>query len=476
MSWAKAPRILLVWPKHQGVALGPLDLRILQQRALELGAQLGLVTTHAIVRRDARSFGIPVFRSTSDAQRVAWESPPGGRLRRGPRLASRVAQLIALRQQLSPKGTSWIDHPALRIGIFSTAVIAVFGLASLFVPRAEIVLSPVSRAQSAVLDIGEGTGTVGGTLVPQALDVSVSGNASSRIQSQVLLPAAAALGRVRFQNRGDTSSLIPVGTVVYSTSESPARFATLDEAELEAGEKAFADVRIQAIDPGTLGNVGVGKIQGIEGNLGATVTVTNLVPTSGGSETLASVPSQADRDQLRERLLRDLAARAESMVGERVDSENAVLPGSVTLLSVAQEIFDPAPGRPASLLILQITAKYRAKYVRMAQLEFLARATLDDELPPGFAERPGTLQVRLNSLGAGTSDGRSRYELEMDRIIMRAIDPEAVKLMIRGRRQALADEIMAADLPLTVPPLIRLSPSWWPWLPLIPFRIAVLIS
>ncbi len=54
MSWAKAPRILLVWPAREQVALKALDLRILQQHARELGAQMGLVARGAGIRRDAR--------------------------------------------------------------------------------------------------------------------------------------------------------------------------------------------------------------------------------------------------------------------------------------------------------------------------------------------------------------------------------------------------------------------------------------
>src|ERR1700690_2441479 len=72
MSWAKSPRILLVWPKFEKVTLRPVDLRILQQHAHYLGADLGVVTRRANVRRDAQGFGIPVFDSSAAAQRETW--------------------------------------------------------------------------------------------------------------------------------------------------------------------------------------------------------------------------------------------------------------------------------------------------------------------------------------------------------------------------------------------------------------------
>src|SRR5215207_5653754 len=75
LSWAKTPRILLVWPKYEKVTLRQVDLKILQRHASSLGAQLGLVTRARRVREDAEALHIPVFESTGEAQRVAWPKP-----------------------------------------------------------------------------------------------------------------------------------------------------------------------------------------------------------------------------------------------------------------------------------------------------------------------------------------------------------------------------------------------------------------
>src|SRR5512147_3158384 len=72
MSWAKTPRILLVWPKFEKVTLRQVDLKILQRHASTLGAQVGLVTRFRRIRADAEALGIPVFESTGEAQRVTW--------------------------------------------------------------------------------------------------------------------------------------------------------------------------------------------------------------------------------------------------------------------------------------------------------------------------------------------------------------------------------------------------------------------
>src|SRR5512138_3423350 len=75
LSWAKTPRILLVWPKYEKVTLRQVDLKVVQRHATSLGAQLGLVTRRRRVREDAESLGIPVLESTGQAQKVTWPKP-----------------------------------------------------------------------------------------------------------------------------------------------------------------------------------------------------------------------------------------------------------------------------------------------------------------------------------------------------------------------------------------------------------------
>ena len=57
MSWAKTPRILLVWPSKGQVGVRPLDLTLLRRHAVSLGAELGLVTRDAEIYAAARRMG-----------------------------------------------------------------------------------------------------------------------------------------------------------------------------------------------------------------------------------------------------------------------------------------------------------------------------------------------------------------------------------------------------------------------------------
>src|ERR671929_1716612 len=110
MSWAKTPRILLVWPKYEKVALRQVDLRVLQRHATSLGAQLGLVTRARRVRNDAEALKIPVFESPGQAQRVAWPKP---RRRRWTPHPPRK-DLREQREMVLAKEEAWRTHPVLR--------------------------------------------------------------------------------------------------------------------------------------------------------------------------------------------------------------------------------------------------------------------------------------------------------------------------------------------------------------------------
>src|SRR5512141_757137 len=166
MSWAKSPRILLVWPKYEKIALRAADLRILQQHASTLGAQMGIVTRRGDVRRDAERFGIPVFRSAKAAQRQTWSLrqpliPPERKSRR------QRAELEAMKAAAGGGEAPWRSGPLARIGFFSIGVLAVLALAAVFVPQAQITVIPVSQQQSIILPV-----TASGSIT----GVSLAGN------------------------------------------------------------------------------------------------------------------------------------------------------------------------------------------------------------------------------------------------------------------------------------------------------------
>src|SRR5215210_6481753 len=200
MSWAKTPRILLVWPKYEKVTLRQVDLKVLQRHATTLGAQLGLVTRARRVRADAEALRIPVFESTGQAQRVAWPRLRHKRwLQRAPR-----KDLREQREQVFAQEEAWRAHPAARVGAFLVGVASVLTLVALFIPRAQVILYPESKTQSIVFPVIAGPSVesvfITGSIPAHEKRVIVEGTQSVVVTGQGVTPQSKSKGMVTFRN------------------------------------------------------------------------------------------------------------------------------------------------------------------------------------------------------------------------------------------------------------------------------------
>jgi hypothetical protein len=94
-------------------------------------------------------------------------------------------------------------------------------------------------------------------------------------------------------------------------------------------------------------------------------------------------------------------------------------------------------------------------------------------VPPGFVPAADTLTFRPVGTPVLDESGASHFDLQVERLALRKIDPLRVTSLVRGLSPEEAVRVLQGELPLAKEPEVKLSPSWWPWLPLIPFRIEV---
>jgi hypothetical protein len=477
MSWAKSKRILLVWPGFEKVALRPLDLRVLQKHAHYLGAELGLVTRRGEVRRDAEGFSIPVFQSTVEAQGAAWPPSTRSSTTRRPESAIRLHELRSIHDEQRVRAGRRASIPLVRIGSFVLGVAAVLALGALFVPRATISLTPMTAEQSLTLQVEADSAqrSVGlvGTLPAHEVTVTVNGTQSERIESQAMIPKDKARGIAHFQNLTESAVVIPSGTVIYADPPSSARFATLNETRLDAKLNAFVEVPIEAVDAGSKGNVPADSIRTIETSLGTFASVTNPAATAGGSERSTAVPSAADRERLRGALLEVLGAEAQRQMSASLGAQDTVLSNTLKAGEIQEEAYDPAAGQPGSLLSLTIRAVFTAQYVKGTDLRQLVEATLDTSMPAGFVAKAESERISIASAPKSDANGASHFDVKVERTLAHDLNLMRVGVLVRGRTPAAAASLLQAELQLGAPAKVSLSPSWWPWLPLIPFRVTV---
>jgi len=138
-----------------------------------------------------------------------------------------------------------------------------------------------------------------------------------------------------------------------------------------------------------------------------------------------------------------------------------------------EETYDPPTGKAGNLLTLTMNVPFTAQYLSGDELNQFAETVMNASEPDGFNPVPNTLSYSL--VGTPTLDGTgaSRFNLLIERTTIHQIDLNQVNAMARGIPLKTAPGVLEAKLPLAALPEIDMIPSWWPWLPLIPFRITV---
>lgn len=472
-SWAKTPRILLVWPKYEKVALRLLDLKVLQRHADSLGAQLGLVTRRANVRRDAEALHIPVFASTITAQRELWpDSVP--RSRRIPKKPRR--DLRKVRETIYEKEASWRTSLLGRVLTFTAGVISVLTVASLFVPHAALTLYPEAQTQSVVIPIAASESvdsvSVTGAIPARVLSVIVNAEQSLAVTNKIAAPKSKSHGIARFTNLGQSEVNIPAGTVVLT--QASIRFVTLHDTRLPAGLEEFVDVPIEALEPGAQGNVPENAINTVEGPLGLSATATNPSPISGGADIQVVGATDNDRSKLSEVVLENLRQSAEAQIRAQIKADDLLLMDTFEASDILQEEFEPPVGQAGEILLLKMQVKFSAHYISAGDLEQLSQSMLNASISNGFSPFEN---AKIKPLADPVTDsaGVTHFDLEVTRTLLREVDQTQAFSMIRGHTPQRARTELLAGLSLRNPPEVAITPSWWPWLPLIPFNISVTI-
>ena len=476
MSWAKTPRILLVWSaRRRRARLSEVDLTVLNRHAPRLGARLGLVTSQTGLRRMAERAQIPVFRTTAEAQRAEWTAPhrlplsasPAREGRDGSAVRNTRLALNALRRQDPLR----VSNPAARVAFFSLGVLSVMMLALLFVPSAEVRVQPVSQTQALTLTVSASpeaqSPSLSGSVPAYVKTVGASGSASIPASGSLLVPDTFAHGSVILTNLTPDALSVPEGTVLVAGGEIPARIATDGAAELEAGSSV--EVPVRALQAGARGNLPAGTPLALEGALGLSLSATLQEPLSGGRDRRQPAPSEDDRTRLYARLS---AALLEEARAQALSSPDVSFVDTLALAQTMTEDYAPAPGGAGAELSLDLAQDFQVGYASRADLETLGRAALDASLPPGYEAASSTITLIPLSQPVTGSDGVTRWQVRVERSMRSAIRPDEVIERVRGQSVSRAQAALGALL-LARAPEIRVEPAWFPFLPLIPLRISV---
>ena len=474
MSWAKSPRILLVYPRRSRILAGTLDLRLLQRHAAALGGQLAVVAPLEEIRLAARDLGIPVYKTAAIAQRRTWktDSSADTPLRRAP-----PPDLRQMRREVFPVEPPWRNLLGIRLLFFSLAVLAVLALLLLFVPSATVILTPETRIQnlafSASSSLEVSSVNLAGSLPARLISTASKRSKTSPVTGTLIIPDSPAAGLLRFSNLTTSVVAIPAGTVVRTVSNPPVRFATTMEAVVTAGVGRTIDVPVQAVEPGSSGNLPADVLVAIEGDLGTNLSVGNPSPTSGGSDRSALVQTAQDRTRLRAALVSEILAGCQTSLPKSLEPDDVYFPDSLSVGQVLSEMYFPADGQAGETLSLTMDVQCQAQFASSVDVNNLARLALDANLPVGF----GPVTAALKTVQSGTpltdAAGVTHWQVQAQRLLSARLDPLEAAQLVQGRKPADASQRLAESMRLDGLPEIKLVPAWWPWLPVVPFRIVV---
>ena len=264
---------------------------------------------------------------------------------------------------------------------------------------------------------------------------------------------------------------MPAGTIVHGVNG--LGFVTTEGGNIDAGVGKTLDLPIEALEGGVAGNFAEETIHAIEGSLGLSLSVTNPEPTTGGRELPSVQASDADRQRAKNLLMDSLEERAREMFAEDLVSGNLLFDETIAVSQTLLEEYDPPAGAAGTQLTLTMQVEFSAYYADASDVTRLASLALNASLPPGFSAASEALTVKTVTTPILSAEGSAKWTVRAERKIIQQIDTAQVAQMLQGIGTRNVESQLVNNLPLASDPEIRLTPSWWPWMPIVPFRISV---
>ena len=464
ISWARSSKVVLVWPRRGRPLDRRLDLAVVQRHASQLGLDLGLVTFDPAIIDNADLLNIPVFESLERLPATPWAEK--AEATQAPEDRRSLAELHEARNadrgalvQLGERGRQ------IAVGV---SIIAILALAISIFPSAEIVLdpTPILIEQNMSIWIDPLPGSSSAMVQGQSVTAEISGAIRGETTGRIRLPQAAGTGEVEFISLTDGEISIPAGTGLRAGD---VRFLTTEGADLDSGEDSSIILAIEAAEPGISGNVAAGTIDSVEGPLGFLVTASNLERTRGGTDQVSGAVSIDDMEKLRNDLEAELLKSAQIDIATQLDRGYQLIPGSLRVTQVVDERYDIGLGEAAESLGLALVLRIEALGYSVPLVREAAEQELLALLPKNRLLIPGSLS--LEAVEAFEDWPSMEVLFAVEGALAKTVDRDQLRQSVLGDPKADAAARLERLLGLEQAPLIKTSPTWMPWVPLLGMRI-----
>jgi hypothetical protein len=475
ITWSKSNRVLLVWPKRGQVMNRPLDLQLIQRACAGLGADLACVADDNDLLDHAKELGIPVFRSAKVAQRLPWRRQRHKKSFE-PRTLLSYSEIERQRNASRLVGWKWTQNIWVRWAAFLIGLSALATFVFVFAPEAKIDLRFESQQHVVELPVWASTeltsANLSGGIPAVPVTVVIEGQDSVETTGTMSIPEQASSGRVQFINLTDQPVIIPSETIVQTVSEPAIQFRTTQEVFLLGKPGATSEGLVSAVQAGSQGNTGAFTIKAVVGSFGTLVAVHNSDAVTGGRDLTTRTASKADVDGLREHLIESLKQNAIKEIEGKLEPGSRLMPQTLAMRKIQDEKQVPAQGLPGDSVNLTLRVEYQAWSIREDDVRMIGRAVLDASLPEGkvaIAQSFSSEDLSQPEM----KDGLLRWQVRATELIQSTWDSQTVIRATAGQKVEQARQNLTHLPGLAEPPLVSLSPAWWPLMPLLPGRIQV---
>ena len=471
---ADTARVLLIDHSDNDLARNQVKMTRLLRACLASGKQIGLVST------DARAIGLwtekdlSVFADIITARDEIWRTVS-------------PASLTGYRKDTDPSGTPLKRlekpkaprqlSPAGRVIVFSIAILSVLSMIIILLPSTDVTLYLPRKEQEVTYRLLVSSeyesvgisGQIPGKWMEEEFSIirSVPTTGSSEFAS------ARAVGRVQFKNLTERTVTIPVGTSISTGGNTPVSFLTTEEAKLDGRVGSTVDVAVEAKLSGVEGNVPAGAIDQVDDALGVNVLVNNPEPISGGSQETKSIPTDADRAQLRKTVLAEVQKQVSDIIQSKIGATQWIIPASFYLGEDAAENYYPAAGDAGDTLTLEMSGKAQVLVVDENEILGYIRSVADSD--PQRTTQTLLDSIRILKISGMEAQTAAPYSIEVTagQTVLPRVQTAGLPYQIAGKPLDEANRNLMSQFELAQPSVISNHPSWWPWVSLLPMQVRV---
>lgn len=288
-----------------------------------------------------------------------------------------------------------------------------------------------------------------------------------------------ATGKVVLRNCTDFKVTIPAGAGVISSgltyiTQAP---TALDEGEFTSQQVCrnsgdhIRDVNVTAQSPGAKYNIGPSNFT-VSGYSG--VTGTSSAAMTGGTDTIITIVSQADLDNVKKKITSADSDKFSKEFEKQLSDEGFYVLSSTLKLADPVATSAPAVGQEAASVSVTIKLNYSVLVVPKADLEKLVKNALTAEIDKNKQQLSDNDVLKNAEISVTNQTTASSFDLEInvESTAIPIIDQQTLKKQIGGKKESEIKNIVSA-WPGVRQVDVKMSPFWVSKAPKKPGKITV---